>query len=147
MVHIRVLISLMCDPKYDVGSYDLTGAFSSTDFKGRAVYCQFPSDSGEDANKIVRLVKEVYGLKSSGISFIKQLRETILSFEYRGRRFQKRISNWVSDSSNIFVRVGRLRTRISLIGFLVLTSDTVMTKRNGQLQSQQTLIVLSKDSN
>ena len=33
---IRVLISLMCDPKYDVGS-----------------------------------VKEVYGLKSSGISFIK----------------------------------------------------------------------------
>ena len=85
---IRVLISLMCDPKYDVGSYDLTGAFLSTDLKGRAVYCQFPSDAGEDANKIVRLVKEVYGLKSSGISFIKQLRETILSFEYRGRRFQ-----------------------------------------------------------
>jgi hypothetical protein len=24
---IRVLISLMCDPEYDVGSYDLTGAF------------------------------------------------------------------------------------------------------------------------
>ncbi len=36
----------------------------------------------------MRLVKEVYGLKSSGISFIKQLRETILSFEYRVRRFQ-----------------------------------------------------------
>jgi hypothetical protein len=52
------------------------------------VYCQFPSDSGEDVNKIVRLVKEGYGLKSSGISFIKQLRETVLSFEYRGRRFQ-----------------------------------------------------------
>jgi hypothetical protein len=87
---IRVLISLMCDPKYDVGSYDLTGAFLSTDLKTRAVYCQFPSDAGEDedANKIVRLVKEVYGLKSSGISFIKQLRETISSFEYRGRRFQ-----------------------------------------------------------
>ncbi len=36
----------------------------------------------------MRLVKEVYGLKSSGISFIKQIRETILSFEYRGRSFQ-----------------------------------------------------------
>ena len=68
--------------------YTLTGAFLSTDLKGRAVYCQFPFDAGEDANKIVRLVKEVYGLKSSSISFIKQLRETILSFEYRGSRFQ-----------------------------------------------------------
>jgi hypothetical protein len=46
-------------PKYDVGSYDLTCAFLSTDLKGKAVYCQFPSDAGEDANKIVRLVKEV----------------------------------------------------------------------------------------
>ncbi len=36
----------------------------------------------------MRLVKEVHGLKSSGISFKKQIRETILSFEYRGRRFQ-----------------------------------------------------------
>jgi hypothetical protein len=63
----------MCDPKYDVGTYDLAGAFSSSDLKGRSLYCQFPSDAGEDANKIVRLVKEVYGLKSSGILFIKQL--------------------------------------------------------------------------
>ena len=53
---IRVFLEgLMCDPKYDVGSYDLPGAFLSTDLKGRAVYCQFPSDAGEDANKIVRL--------------------------------------------------------------------------------------------
>ncbi len=86
----RVLISLMCDHKYEVGSYDLTGAFLSTDLKGRAVCIQFPSDAGEDANKIVRLVKEFYGLKSSGTSFIKQLRETIfLSFEYRGRLFKR----------------------------------------------------------
>ena len=38
---IRVLISLMCDPKYDVGSYDLTGAFLSTDLKGRTVSVNF----------------------------------------------------------------------------------------------------------
>jgi len=79
----------MCDPKYDVGSHDLTGAVLSTDLKGRAVYCPFPSDAGEDANKIVRLVKEVYGLKSSGISFIKQLREPILSFRIPGQTFSK----------------------------------------------------------
>jgi hypothetical protein len=52
---IRVLISLMCDPKYDVGSYDLTGAFLLADLKGRAVYCQIPSDVGEDANKKIRI--------------------------------------------------------------------------------------------
>ncbi len=85
---IRVLISLMCDPKYDVGSYDLPGDFLSTDLKGSSLDCQFPCDAGEDANKIMRLVKEVYHLQFSGISFIKHLRETILNFEYRGRRFQ-----------------------------------------------------------
>jgi hypothetical protein len=52
----------MCDPKYDVVSYDLTRVFLSTDLKGRVVYCQFSSDTGEDDNtgKIVRLVKKVY---------------------------------------------------------------------------------------
>ena len=115
-------------------------------------------------------------MKSSGTSFIKQHRETILTFEYRDTRFQNlkidqciyvfededgskmiwahyvddiicgttnRELNCVKTSSNIFVGVGILRTRVNSIGFLVLTSDAVMTKRNGQLQPQHTLIVLS----
>ena len=85
---VRVLISLMCDPKFSVDSYDLSGAYLKTDLKDRAVYVQLPNDAGEDAGKIIRLVKACYGLKSASSEFIKQLRETVLTFECEGCKFR-----------------------------------------------------------
>jgi len=88
MTAVRTIISLMCDPKYDVRSYDLSGAFLATPLD-RAVYCQLPQDSEEDAGRILRLVAAVYGLKSSGRDFVRALSKKILEFEYDGARFRK----------------------------------------------------------
>lgn len=72
----------MCDPAYDVRSYDLSGAFLGTDLKDRSVYVRLPADAGtEDSGKIIRLMKACYGLKSSSSEFVKQLSREILSFD------------------------------------------------------------------
>ena len=60
MTAVRTIISLMCDPKYDVRSYDLSGAFLATPLD-RAVYVKLPEDAGEDAGKILRLIKACTG--------------------------------------------------------------------------------------
>ena len=79
---IRLIISLMCDPAYDVRSYDLSGAFLGTDLKDRSVYVRLPADAGsDDAGKIIRLMKACYGLKSSSSEFVKQLSREILNFD------------------------------------------------------------------
>ena len=78
---IRTILALTCDSKFEVDSYDLSGAFLGTELKDQAVFVRLPKDAGEYANKIIRLKKNVYGLKSSGSGFIKQLSEEILKFE------------------------------------------------------------------
>ena len=78
---IRTLISLLCNPKYHVGSYDLSSAFVATELEDRAVYVKLPSDAGASGNKIVRLTKNVYGMKNSGKAFVQKLGREILAFE------------------------------------------------------------------
>ena len=70
---IRTLISLMCDPKWMVDSYDLSGAFLGTKLEDREVYMRLPPEAGIYANKVLRLEKSIYGLKSAGKAFMKQL--------------------------------------------------------------------------
>ena len=88
MTAVRTIISLMCDPKYDVRSYDLSGAFLATPLD-RAVYVKLPEDAGEDAGKILRLIKACYGLKSSGRDFVSALSKKILEFEHEGCKFHR----------------------------------------------------------
>ena len=62
---IRTLISAMCHPKYNVGSYDLTGFFLGAPMEDRAVYVRLPKDATGHAGKILRLLKCAYGLRSA----------------------------------------------------------------------------------
>ena len=78
---IRTLMSLLCDPKFHVGSYDLSSAFVATELEDRAVYVRLPADAGSSANKIIRLTKNVYGMKNSGKAFVQKLGKEILAFE------------------------------------------------------------------
>jgi hypothetical protein len=48
---IRTLISLMCDPKWMVDSYDLSGAFLGTKLEDREVYMRLPPEAGKYANR------------------------------------------------------------------------------------------------
>ena len=80
---IRTLISLMCNPKYHVQSYDLSGAFLGAKLQDRAVYVRLPPDAGEFANKVIRATANIYGMKGSSKAFIHQLGEKILQFEDR----------------------------------------------------------------
>ena len=78
---IRTMIALLCDPKYAVESYDLSGAFLGTRLENQAVYVRLPANVGEYSNRVIRLTRLVYGLKNSGAGFMKQLGEEILKFE------------------------------------------------------------------
>jgi len=80
---IRTLISLMCDPKWMVDSYDLSGAFLGTKLEDREVYLRLPPEAGKYANKVLRLEKSIYGLKSAGKAFMKQLGDEVLKFVER----------------------------------------------------------------
>jgi hypothetical protein len=55
---IRPLISLMCDPKWMVDSYDLSGAFLDTKLEDREVCMCLPSEAGKYANNVFVVVKE-----------------------------------------------------------------------------------------
>ena len=78
---IRSMISVLCDPKYAVESYDLSGAFLGTRLEDQAVYVRLPYDAGDYAHRVIRLTKAVYGVKNSGKLFMRQLGEEILKFE------------------------------------------------------------------
>ncbi len=52
---VRLLISLVVDPKFSVESYDLSGAFLGTDLRDRTVYIRVPKDDGVHAGKILVL--------------------------------------------------------------------------------------------
>jgi hypothetical protein len=142
------LEGLMCDPKYDVGSYDLPGAFLSTDLKGRAVYCQFPSDTiltfeyrdtrfqNLKIDQCIYVFEDEDGSKMIWAHYVDDIICGTTNREL----------NCVKTSSNIFVGVGILRTQVNSIGFLGLSSDVVMTKWNGQPQPPHILTVLSRDS-
>ncbi len=80
---IRTLISLMCDPKWMVDSYDLSRAFLGTKLEDREVYMRLPPEAGKYANKVLRLEKSIYGLKSAGKVFMKQLGDEVLKFVER----------------------------------------------------------------
>ena len=54
---IRILISLMCDPKWMVDGYDLSGDFLGTKLEDREVYRRLPPEAGKYANKVLRLEK------------------------------------------------------------------------------------------
>jgi len=47
---IRTLISLMCDPKWMVDSYDLSGAFLGTKLEDQEVYMRLLPEAGKYAN-------------------------------------------------------------------------------------------------
>ena len=80
---IRTMIALLCDPKYSVASYDLSGAFLGTRLENQAIYVRLPANIGEYSNRVLRLTRLVYGLKNSGSGFMKQLAEEILKFQER----------------------------------------------------------------
>ena len=88
MTAVRTVISLMCDPSFDVRSYDLGGAYLGTKLD-RDVYVKLPPEAGKDAGKIIRLMKAAYGLKSSGRDFIKSLSKKILEFKHGNASFRK----------------------------------------------------------
>ena len=80
---IRTTIAVLCNPRYSVESYDLSGAFLGTKLEDQALYVRLPADAGDYAHKVIRLTRAVYGVKSSGSAFMKQLGEKILQFETR----------------------------------------------------------------
>jgi len=88
MTAVRTLISLMCDPSFDVRSYDLGGAYLGTKLE-RDVYVKLPPEAGKDAGRIIRLMKAAYGLKSSGRDFVKSLSKKILEFKHGNTGFRK----------------------------------------------------------
>ena len=80
---IRTLISAMCHPKYNVGSYDLTGFFLGAPMEDRAVYVRLPKDATGHAGKVLRLLKCAYGLRSASKDSVALLGKLILEFEER----------------------------------------------------------------
>ena len=80
---IKTLASLMCDPTWIVDSYDLLEAFLGTKLEDREVYIRLPPEAGKHANKILRLEKSSYGLKSVSKAFMKKLGEEVLKFVER----------------------------------------------------------------
>ena len=80
---IRSMVAVLCDPKYAVDSYDLSGAFLGTTLEDQALYVRLPHDAGDYAHRVIRLTKAVYGVKNSGKLFMKQLGEAIMAFEER----------------------------------------------------------------
>jgi hypothetical protein len=54
---IRILISLMCDPKWMVDGYDLSGAFLDTKLEDREVYMRLTPEARKYANKVFEVGK------------------------------------------------------------------------------------------
>ena len=61
---IRTMISVLCNPKYLVESYDLSGALLGTKLENQAVYVRLPPDAGEYANKVIRLTNAYTGSRT-----------------------------------------------------------------------------------
>jgi hypothetical protein len=88
MTAVRTLISLMCDPSFDVRSYDLGGAYLGTKLE-RDVYVKLPPDVGKDAARIIRLMKAAHWLKSQGRDFVTSVSKKILEFKHGNTGFRK----------------------------------------------------------
>ena len=111
---VRLLISLMCNPDFDVRSYDLSGAFLGTELKDRSVYVKLPKDAGSSANRIIRLVKSAYGLKASSKEFVKQLSDKIMDFRSKdGGQFRH-----LSTDHCIYVYEGKRNEKIYLAHYV-----------------------------
>ena len=80
---IRTLVASLCNPAFQVESYDLSGAFLGTKLEDQAVYVKLPPDAGVYANRVLRLKKAIYGTKASGASFMRQLSEQVLKFKHK----------------------------------------------------------------
>ena len=80
---IRTLVASLCNPAFQVESYDLSGAFLGTKLEDQAVYVKLPPDAGVYANRVLRLKKAIYGTKASGASFMRQLSEQVLKFRHK----------------------------------------------------------------
>ena len=106
---IRSMISVLCDPKYAVDSYDLSGAFLGTRLEDQAVYVRLPFDAGDYAHRVIRLTKAVYGVKNSGKLFMRQLGEEILKFEERVMTESKNQNGTVESQVDI-ARFERMRS-------------------------------------
>lgn len=91
---IRTLLAAMCNPKWHVDSYDLSGAYLGTHLEDQAVYMKLPASAGEYSNKILRLTKSIYGLRGASKAFMKQLGEEVEKFsekvEYTDSRGEKK---------------------------------------------------------
>ena len=77
---IRTLIATMCNPRWHVDSYDLSGAYLGTKLEDQAVYMRLPQFAGEYSNKVLRLTRSIYGLRGASKAFMKQLGEEIEKF-------------------------------------------------------------------
>ena len=77
---IRTLISLICDPKWMVDSYDLSGDFLVIKLEDREVYMCLPPEEGIYTNKVLWLENFIYGLKSVVKAFMKQLGDEEMKF-------------------------------------------------------------------
>ena len=111
---VRLLISLMCNPEFDVRSYDLSGAFLGTELTDRSVFVKLPKDAGSSSNQIIRLVKSAYGLKASSKEFVKQLSDKIMDFRGKdGGQFRR-----LSTDHCIYVYEGQNEERIYLAHYV-----------------------------
>ena len=106
---IRSLISLTCGSEYDTRSFDLAGAFLKTVLLDRAVYVRLPADCGHLGGKVVRLIKSVYGLRTSNSDFYKALSNAILSFEKKSETKTDLVEEEKKDKD------GRMRTVKTLV--------------------------------
>ena len=88
MTAIRTLVALCCDKRFDLRSYDLSGAYLGTPLT-RPVYIRLPPDADEDAGKILRCEKAIYGLRDSSAAFCKYLGEQVMSFRHKGHKFRQ----------------------------------------------------------
>ena len=120
---IRTMIALLCDPKYSVESYDLSGAFLGTKLENQAIYVRLPANIGEYSNRVLRLTRLVYGLKNSGSGFMKQLAEEIL-------KFQERVE--VETEQDDKGKTTKQR-RVVMTGFVRLRSDLCMFRYEDEL--------------
>ena len=88
LVAVRTVMSMMCREDMIVNAYDLSGAFLAADL-GREVYMKLPAECGEMAGKIVKLVKAIYGLKTSSRDYTQAFCKKVLEFEHDGCKFKQ----------------------------------------------------------
>jgi len=88
LVAVRTVMSMMCREDMIVNAYDLSGAFLAADLD-REVYMKLPAECGEMAGKIVKLVKAIYGLKTSSRDYTQAFCKKVLEFEHDGCKFKQ----------------------------------------------------------